>query len=45
MLEPGRQLPDALVWAAPREEARSLRDLLGGAPALLCFYYHDWSPG
>lgn len=45
MLEPGQPLPDARVWAEPREESRSLRELLAGTPALLCFYYHDWSPG
>lgn len=45
MLEPGQPLPDARVWAAPGEEPASLRELLVGTRALLCFYYHDWSPG
>jgi hypothetical protein len=34
----------ARVWAAPREEAVSLAEALGGGLALLCFYVFDWSP-
>jgi hypothetical protein len=44
VLEPGDSIPDVAVWAAPREEARPLRELLGAGYALLCFYLHDWSP-
>lgn len=42
MLEVGQPLPEATVWAAPRE-ASSLPDLLAGEPALLVFYLFDWS--
>ena len=34
-----------LVWVAPREEAKSLREILGEGFSLLCFYVFDWSPG
>jgi len=44
MLEAGARVPDVQVWAAPREEARPLRDVLGEGWTLLCFYVHDWSP-
>lgn len=44
MLEAGDRVPDVSVWAAPREEARPLRDVLGAGHALLCFYVFDWSP-
>jgi hypothetical protein len=44
MLEPGHAVPDVSVWAAPREEPRALRDVLGEGLTLLCFYVHDWSP-
>ena len=45
MLEAGQPLPEARVWAAPREESQQLREVLAGAPALLCFYYYNWSRG
>ena len=45
MLEAGSAVPDVAVWAAPREEAQPLRDLLGEGLSLLCFYVFDWSPG
>jgi len=32
------------VWAAIREEPRSLREVLGEGHTLLSFYVHDWSP-
>jgi hypothetical protein len=44
VLEAGDPVPDVLVWTAPREEARSLRQVLGAGFALLCFYVFDWSP-
>ena len=44
MLEAGSRVPDALVWAEVREEARPLRDVLGAGLSLLCFYVYDWSP-
>jgi hypothetical protein len=37
-------VPDAAIWAAVREEARPLREVLGTGLSLLCFYVHDWSP-
>ena len=43
MLGPGDKVPDVLVWTAPREEARPLRQVLGAGYALLCFYLWDWS--
>jgi hypothetical protein len=45
MLEPGDSVPDVLVWTAPREEPRPLRQVLGVGLTLLCFYLYDWSPG
>jgi hypothetical protein len=44
MLGPGDQVPDVAVWAAPREEARPLKEILGAGLSLLCFYVYDWSP-
>jgi len=44
VLEAGARVPDVPVWAAPREDARSLREVLGEGLALLCFYVYDWSP-
>jgi hypothetical protein len=44
MLEAGTAVPDVSVWAAIREEARPLRDILGPGLSLLCFYVYDWSP-
>lgn len=44
MLVPRDSVPDVLVWTAPREEARRLRDVLGEGLTLLCFYLWDWSP-
>ena len=44
MLGPGDPVPDVRVWAAPREEARRLVEVLGAGYALLCFYVWDWSP-
>ena len=44
MLEAGAPVPDVQVWAAPGEEARPLREVLGAGYALLCFYVWDWSP-
>ena len=43
VLEPGASVPDVLVWISPREEARSLREVLGAGLSLLCFYLYDWS--
>jgi hypothetical protein len=45
MVGPGDQVPDVLVWEAPREEARALKEILGARLSLLCFYVFDWSPG
>jgi len=45
VLGPGDTVPDVVVWAAPREEALPLREVLGEGFALLCFYVFDWSPG
>ena len=42
MLEGGRQLPDAIVFAAPGE-AVSLRDVAAGSKTLLLFYLFDFS--
>lgn len=44
MLETGASVPDVHVWAAPREEARLLREVLEPGLSLLCFYLWDWSP-
>lgn len=45
VLEAGSSVPDVQVWAAIREEAQPLRELLGAGHTLLCFYVYDWSPG
>jgi len=42
MLEVGDRIPDASVWAAPREQV-ALRDLAAEGPFLLLFYLFDWS--
>ena len=44
MLGPGGAVPDALVWTAPGEDGRPLREVLGAGLVLLCFYLFDWSP-
>jgi peroxiredoxin len=45
MLRPGDRIPEARVWAAPREGPVRLNEVLAGeGPALLCFYPFDWSP-
>jgi len=44
VLGPGDSVPDVAVWAAPREEAQPLRQILGSGYAFLCFYVWDWSP-
>jgi hypothetical protein len=44
VLGPGDSVPNARVWAAPRDEPRELRDVLGEGLSLLCFYLWDWSP-
>lgn len=44
MLGPGDPVPDVGVWAAPREEARRLVEVLGAGYTLLCFYVWNWSP-
>jgi hypothetical protein len=44
MLAAGDRVPDVGVWAAPREESRPLREVLGAGYALLAFYVWDWSP-
>jgi len=44
MLDAGDAVPEVLVWAAPREESRPLREVLGAGLTLLCFYVWDWSP-
>jgi peroxiredoxin len=44
VLGPGDAVPDVQVWTAPREEAVSLRQVLGVGYVLLCFYVWDWSP-
>jgi hypothetical protein len=44
VLGPGDPVPDVHVWAAPREEPRSLREVLGAGYSLLAFYLFDWSP-
>jgi peroxiredoxin len=42
MLAIGDALPDATVWAGPREPV-SLRTLAAERPVLLLFYLFDWS--
>jgi hypothetical protein len=44
VLETGSSVPDVHVWAAIREEAQPLREVLGEGLTLLCFYVYDWSP-
>jgi hypothetical protein len=44
MLGAGDPVPDVHVWAAIREEAQPLRQLLGPGLSLLLFYVWDWSP-
>jgi hypothetical protein len=45
VLGAGDRVPAARVWAAPREDAVDLRDVIAGdGHALLCFYLWDWSP-
>jgi peroxiredoxin len=45
VLEAGDRIPEARVWAAPREEPVDLREAIAGdGLALLCFYPFDWSP-
>jgi hypothetical protein len=44
VLEPGSDVPEVVVWAAPGEDARPLREVLGAGLSLLCFYLWDWSP-
>jgi hypothetical protein len=43
VLEAGSAVPHVHVWAAPREEARPLGEVLGAGMTLLCFYLWDWS--
>ena len=46
MLAAGDTVPDARVWAAPRQGPVPLLEAIAGdGLALLCFYFHDWSPG
>ena len=44
MLQAGDRVPEARVWAAPREDATTLGEALGDGLVLLCFYLWDWSP-
>jgi hypothetical protein len=44
VLARGDSVPDVQVWAAPREEAQPLREVLADGLSLLCFYVWDWSP-
>jgi len=44
VLAPGDRVPHVHVWTAPREEARTLKQVLGVGLSLLCFYLWDWSP-
>jgi hypothetical protein len=44
VLEAGDRVPEVDVWAATREEARPLREVLGAGLTLLSFYLLDWSP-
>lgn len=46
MIDAGSPIPSALVWPTPREPPVQLREAIAGeGPALLCFYYFDWSTG
>jgi len=42
MLSVGERIPDASVWAGPREPL-SLRELAAERPLFLLFYLFDWS--
>jgi hypothetical protein len=42
MLGVGDRVPEATVWAGPREPV-SISGLAGGEPVLLVFYLFDWS--
>lgn len=42
MLEVGDRVPEATVWAGPRDSVR-LSQLAAGEPILLLFYLFDWS--
>jgi peroxiredoxin len=42
MLQPGERIPDATLWAGPREPV-ALRDLAAERPLLLFFYLFDFS--
>ena len=42
MLAVGDRIPEATVWAAPRETLR-LDELPEDGPILLVFYLFDWS--
>ena len=44
MLEPGDTVPNARIWATPRDEPVQLPEALGDGLVLLCFYLFDWSP-
>jgi hypothetical protein len=44
VLSLGDRVADVQVWTAPREDARSLKEVLGEGLSLLCFYVFDWSP-
>ncbi len=43
MLGAGDSVPEVQVWTAPRQESRSLAQVLGAGYALLCFDFWDWS--
>ena len=42
MLEPGDRIPEATVFAGPREPV-TLASLVEEGPILLVFYLFDWS--
>ena len=42
MLQPSDRIPDASVWAGPREPV-AIRELAAERPLLLVFYLFDWS--
>jgi peroxiredoxin len=42
MLEVGDRIPEATVWAAPREPV-TIDELVREGPILLVFYLFDWS--